>query len=1695
MPKKTNQKQQSKSKNKSKEKPEANVPEYEEEEEYEDNDDEEEEEEDLENNSFINNEEEISDEVGIIYRNDKVFQEQKAKMEQAKIKKEQGIKEDEDYKMDIKEEKDIKEEENDDSQKLGDSDLEIGQEYKSKIQKKKKRLHKKGNDRDKFKREMDNLKDDIIEDNDANRSMDEDYSENDIREDNEEESQSSNKYRRMKRREKFNRRDDNFIEYNKDIKEKIFPYEKQEVGIEELGQYISEEDKIISSADYPERLLTRYKIEELKNLSQEIKEEVEWIYEQKNYVEFPNKKKKITVLLELFKKDFLDIPYIINYRYYLFENDFQKKELWEIFELDAEYQKFLELKKKVMNNFNALEPYLNEKIFHNMKEKCIDNAKTIQDLNNMMNYINFNKDKYLPKEKEDDEFVGPVRRSAFNVSYNSELEKNAERFCLNSNDIASNLELIKNKESTSKLLHPPTPDIPLSVMCDSINIKNMSRTQIMENMCRLIAKEMMCHPYIKEYVYDYLRHICYVSTTPTEEGNKQLDFFNPSYRTKRIKERPILTFTDDLFLDVIQRAEEKLIDVNIFIKPDTESMNVFQGFFVKALDNEQNNNIEDDKYGLNTGIKREKDLDDDNDFNYSSSNKSEWSMLRENSIKRFFEFVQKQFLIDIKKELKEKAENYVINICGENFEKLLMDGPYLAKSNSEELRLNKNQNKKNKKDKKSKKNNSNEEDNEREEENEIIDETDLKFIDAELPRVIAFVFDPKDGITHSVALNENGEKIDQRSFNFNFNINFQGKSRSLLQGEDNLEPEQKRCRDFIEKNHPNLILIGANSLKCNQLKDLINNIVSNYYNNNERKINHYIYTAFGDLSIPELYANSSVSDSQVETKNMFIKQAISLGRYWQSPLHEILQLWSPEISENACLTIKLHPMQKYVNQRKLMDKLELKAVKVVNRVGFDINRDLEYSHRKNTLMFVSGFGPKKAKAFISNVNAVGKPQTREQMLEDIEYGIGKKLGMSFINFIKIKTNIKDAYSSSDIYNLLDMTRIPIDSYNIAKTLIDFVFKQEESNTNKKQKKSESDKIEEIIRHPDKLSILDINEYINKQREKLKSSEFEAFKFTIKLIKEELNSPFKDPRKEKIELNSQQILSLLIGDDNFRIGMITVAKVTRIDSEHIICKLQNGLDGSVWYHDIFEDGEKDPKEKMKALFKPGTPFQAKIKAIDPNKFKIDLSMKPNEMRTFKEQTPVEGISEFFEITEEDTLNMPYINAHSQKNLKYQPRNIKHDKFRNMTYTQCCNSLKNKSIGDCYFRPSSLGNNNLTLSYKFYNNIICHLDIVEEDKIHGENIGKKLKISNEVYSSLDEIVKRYVYPCAQLIKESTKSRKFVRCETKNDFDNLLKEDKKKNANIINYNYTILKDYPGYLVLGYVPKANPHYEYIKVKPKGLYFHEQYFNSLDDITNFFKKEYSTQKYRDYLNKTETPKVQYHQNIESNNVNNSSIHLDEQSENRFGRSSRFNNNSINMGSSFGKKDNLCHICKKPGHFARDCPEKNSGNFDRRKEGRDRNNYVGGKRFRDNRDNNDNRDNRDNRDRGFKKPRYDKGNNDYNNYNKNNNRDNNQDSWGMKQEKNNNDDAWDNAGDEWGNDNKEDSKNVKKEDDWGGPNNKDEWGDDNKKDTLGNKNNNDSWGNDKKESNWDIKKEDSWGMKKENEGWDENKNNVGGDEW
>lgn len=63
-----------------------------------------------------------------------------------------------------------------------------------------------------------------------------------------------------------------------------------------------------------------------------------------------------------------------------------------------------------------------------------------------------------------------------------------------------------------------------------------------------------------------------------------------------------------------------------------------------------------------------------------------------------------------------------------------------------------------------------------------------------------------------------------------------------------------------------------------------------------------------------------------------------------------------------------------------------------------------------------------------------------------------------------------------------------------------------------------------------------------------------------------------------------------------------------------------------------------------------------------------------------------------------------------------------------------NLNKEDNGEFYFRPSSKGTDHLTLTWKFFDNNIVHIDIIEENKPIGANIGPILKISDEKYENL-------------------------------------------------------------------------------------------------------------------------------------------------------------------------------------------------------------------------------------------------------------------------------------------------------------------------------------------------------------------------
>ena len=98
--------------------------------------------------------------------------------------------------------------------------------------------------------------------------------------------------------------------------------------------------------------------------------------------------------------------------------------------------------------------------------------------------------------------------------------------------------------------------------------------------------------------------------------------------------------------------------------------------------------------------------------------------------------------------------------------------------------------------------------------------------------------------------------------------------------------------------------------------------------------------------------------------------------------------------------------------------------------------------------------------------------------------------------------------------------------------------------------------------------------------------------------------------------------------------------------------------------------------------------------------------------------------------------------------------------------------------------------------------------------------------------------------------------MQCSTVDELEEALKKEKSEDPNKIPYRFTILEMYPQNIILGYIPKEKLIKEYIKVKPKGFYFHQIYHNPFSYLINWFKEHFKEKDYQKEMKKVRSPRV-----------------------------------------------------------------------------------------------------------------------------------------------------------------------------------------------------------------------------------------------
>lgn len=138
------------------------------------------------------------------------------------------------------------------------------------------------------------------------------------------------------------------------------------------------------------------------------------------------------------------------------------------------------------------------------------------------------------------------------------------------------------------------------------------------------------------------------------------------------------------------------------------------------------------------------------------------------------------------------------------------------------------------------------------------------------------------------------------------------------------EKDKRKLIELLEDYSVDLITVAANCLEARNLKRCLESIAGEMKNKvpTEEELNNArgqavtrkeVLTIWGSTEVPKLFSMSHNSQRMHKNIQQMYKQAISLARFEQDPLCELLNLWSPIVAENQALALNLDPMQKYVN--------------------------------------------------------------------------------------------------------------------------------------------------------------------------------------------------------------------------------------------------------------------------------------------------------------------------------------------------------------------------------------------------------------------------------------------------------------------------------------------------------------------------------------------------------------------------------------------------------------------------------------------------------------------------------------------------------------------------------------------------------------------------------------------------------------
>uniref|UniRef100_A0A8C6V810 Transcription elongation factor SPT6 n=1 Tax=Naja naja TaxID=35670 RepID=A0A8C6V810_NAJNA len=991
------------------------------------------------------------------------------------------------------------------------------------------------------------------------------------------------------------------------------------------------------------------------------------------------------------------------------------------------------------------------------------------------------------EEEEDEEQKGPElkqasRRDMYTICQTAGLDGLAKKFGLTPEQFGENLRDSYQRHETEQF-----PAEPLELAKDYVCSQFPTPEAVLEGACYMVALQIAREPLVRQVLRQTFQERAKINVAPTKKGKKvrlpspsfqDVDEAHYAYSFKYLKNKPVKELRDEQFLKISLAREENLLTIDISVD-------------MKGVDG----------YGSDQSY-----FEEIKAFYYRdefSHQVQEWNRQRTLAIERALrQFLYPQMAKELMNKLLLEAKECVVKACSRKLYNWLKVAPYRP-------------------------------DQQVEEDEDLMDESQGKGI-----RVLGIAFSSaRNHPVFCALLNGEGEVTDfLRLPHFT-------KRRNAWREEEREKKAQdiETLKKFLLSKKPHVVTIGGENRDAQMLVEDVKRIVHELEQGQQLSS---VGVELVDNELATLYMNSKKSETEFRDYPPVLRQAVSLARRIQDPLVEFSQVCSPD---EDILCLKLHPMQDHVVKEELLGALYCEFINRVNEVGVDVNRAIAHPHSQALLQYVCGLGARKGTHLLKILKQNNtRLENRTQLVTMCH--MGPKVFINCAGFIKIDT--ASLGDSTDSYiEVLDGSRVHPETYEWARKMAVDALEYDES----AEDANPAGALEEILENPERLKDLDLDAFA----EELERQGYGDKHITLYDIRAELSCRYKDLRSPYRSPNSEEVFNMLTKEtpETFYIGKLIICNVTGIAHRRpqgesydqairndetglwqcpfcqqdnfpelsevwnhfdsgscpgqaigVKTRLDNGVTGFIPTKFLSDKVVKRPEERVKV----GMTVHCRIMKIDIEKFSADLTCRTSDLmdRSNEWKLPKDAHYDFADEAADHKQDEEL--KRKQQRTTYIKRVIAHPSFHNINFKQAEKMMETMDQGDVIIRPSSKGENHLTVTWKVCDNIYQHVDVREEGKENAFSLGSTLWINTEEFEDLDEIVARYVQPMASFARDLLGHKYYQDCSggDRKKLEELLVKTKKEKPTFIPYFICSCKDLPGKFLLGYQPRGKPRW-----------------------------------------------------------------------------------------------------------------------------------------------------------------------------------------------------------------------------------------------------------------------------------------------